>query len=136
MFVILQTVPHSYKQRVDMAAYDYGGGCPCGLYYECPKGCQHYVPKPENYSMTKLNENDDFGFSLVSEAELKSVEESLTQQVEETSTQMQAKLEGLVKMVMPLLDNLMQNPEKEYIYWPNRQEKIKAFKTKLQNYIK
>jgi len=86
--------------------------------------------------MTKLNENDDFGFSLVSEAELKSVEESLTQQVEETSTQMQAKLEGLVKMVMPLLDNLMQNPEKEYIYWPNRQEKIKAFKTKLQNYIK
>lgn len=86
--------------------------------------------------MTKLNENDDFGFSLVSEAELKSVEESLTQQVEETNTQMQAKLEGLVKMIMPLLDNLMLNPEKEYIYWPNRQEKIKAFKTKLQNYIK
>ena len=85
---------------------------------------------------TKLNEEDDFGFSLVSEAELKSVEESLTQQVEQTSTEMQAKLEGLVKMVMPLLDNLMQNPEKEYIYWPNRQEKIKAFKAKLQNYIK
>jgi hypothetical protein len=86
--------------------------------------------------MAKLNEEDDFGFSLVSEEELKSVEVSLTQQVEETSTQMQAKLEGLVKMVMPLLDNLMQNPEKEYIYWPNRQDKIKAFKIKLQNYIK
>lgn len=86
--------------------------------------------------MAKLNEDDDFGFSLVSEAELKSVEESLTQQVEQTSTEMQAKLEGLVKMVMPLLDNLMLNPEKEYIYWPNRQEKIKAFKAKLQNYIK
>lgn len=28
-----------------MAAYDYGGGCPCGLYRECPPGCQHYVKK-------------------------------------------------------------------------------------------
>ncbi len=22
-----------------MAKYDFGGGCPCGLYKECPKDC-------------------------------------------------------------------------------------------------
>lgn len=105
----------------------------------------------------KLNEEDDFGFSLVSEAELKSIEETLSQQVADkeaevaaaaaeaaklaktvqlTTEQMQAKLEGLVKMVMPLLNNLMTEPSKEYIYWPDRVEKIKKFKTKIEAYIK
>ena len=31
---------------------------------------------------------------------------------------------GLEKMIIPLLKNLMKNPEKEYIYWPNRTDKI------------
>ena len=31
---------------------------------------------------------------------------------------------NLEKMIIPLLKNLMKNPEKEYIYWPNRTEKI------------
>ena len=35
-----------------------------------------------------------------------------------------AKLTELEQMIMPLLVNLMKNPEKEYIYWPNRQDKI------------
>ena len=35
------------------------------------------------------------------------------------------KLKKLEEMIMPLLVNLMKNPEKEYIYWPNRTEKIK-----------
>ena len=34
------------------------------------------------------------------------------------------KLKQLEEMIMPLLVNLMKNPEKEYIYWPNRKEKI------------
>lgn len=34
------------------------------------------------------------------------------------------KLKQLEEMIMPLLVNLMKNPEKEYIYWPNRTEKI------------
>lgn len=43
-------------------------------------------------------------------------------------TQMQsevkAKLTQLEQMIMPLLVNLMKNPEKEYIYWPNRTDKL------------
>jgi hypothetical protein len=35
------------------------------------------------------------------------------------------KLKQLEEMIMPLLVNLMKNPEKEYIYWPNRTDKIK-----------
>lgn len=43
-------------------------------------------------------------------------------------TQMQSevktKLTQLEQMIMPLLVNLMKNPEKEYIYWPNRTDKL------------
>lgn len=35
------------------------------------------------------------------------------------------KLKDLEELIMPLLVNLMKNPEKEYIYWPNRTDKIK-----------
>jgi len=34
-------------------------------------------------------------------------------------------------MVIPLLKNLATNPEKDYIYWPDRVEKIQQFKDKL-----
>jgi len=30
----------------------------------------------------------------------------------------------------------MQGPDKEYIYWPDRVEKIKKFKQKIETYIK
>jgi len=35
-----------------------------------------------------------------------------------------AKLTALEKMVLPLLVNLMKNPEKDYIHWPNRKPLI------------
>ena len=38
--------------------------------------------------------------------------------------QTSAKLMDLEKMIIPLLVNLMKNPDKEYIYWPGRKEKI------------
>ena len=36
----------------------------------------------------------------------------------------QSKLTELEKLIIPLLVNLMKNTDKEYIYWPNRKEKI------------
>jgi len=38
--------------------------------------------------------------------------------------QTSSKLMDLEKMIVPLLVNLMKNPDKEYIYWPNRRDKI------------
>ena len=42
-------------------------------------------------------------------------------QLEET---VKSRLTEVEKLIMPLLVNLMKNTDKEYIYWPNRKEKI------------
>jgi len=88
------------------------------------------------------NLDNDFGFSLVSEAELKKHEEMLKKKVEEQSkvvakatTEAQTKLETLRDMIMPLLNNLAKDPDKEYILWPNRAEKIAAFIEKVNTFV-
>jgi len=86
--------------------------------------------------------DDDFGFSLVSEEELKQHEEMLRRKIEEqtkivqqTSEELTDKLHGLRNMIMPLLLNLSKDPDKSYIFWPDRADKIKAFMQKIDNYI-
>lgn len=90
-----------------------------------------------------LNEDNDFGFSLVSEEELKKQEELLRKKVEEqskvvqqTSIELTDKLNGLRNMIMPLLLNLAKDPDKHYIFWPERSEKIQAFIKKIDDYVK
>lgn len=81
-----------------------------------------------------LDDEDDFGFTAVSEDELKEIErqlETVVQQTTTTASTLEQKLNDLYDAIMPLLNNLEKNPEREYIYWPNRQEKIKSFKEKL-----
>lgn len=89
-------------------------------------------------SNISLDDDNDFGFSAVSEDELKALEKKLaadvkakTQQLETVETTYRGKLEQLHKAIMPLLYNLQKNPDKEYIYWPNRSEKIKEFIAKV-----
>jgi hypothetical protein len=43
---------------------------------------------------------------------------------EKMKIEVTANLKSLEQLIMPLLVNLMKNPEKEYIYWPNRTAKI------------
>jgi len=82
----------------------------------------------------------DFGFSAVSEDDLKAMERELQQQVADKDTQLEAvsrtyeeKLNTLYSMVMPLLKNLAKDDDsKEYIHWPDRQKKMKAFITKVE----
>jgi len=45
-------------------------------------------------------------------------------QKEKLVEQANGKLIELEQLMIPLLVNLMKNPEKEYIYWPNRTDKI------------
>jgi len=87
-------------------------------------------------------QEDDFGFSLVTEEELKANEEALKKKVEEqslivqqTSAELNDKLHGLRNMIMPLLKNLSKDSEKEYIWWPNRVEKITQFINKINDYV-
>jgi len=86
--------------------------------------------------------DNDFGFSLVSEKELKAHEELLKKKVEEqskavdvTTQQLTDKLHGLRDMILPLLNNLSKDPDKTYILWPDRADKIKAFIKKINDYV-
>ena len=77
----------------------------------------------------------DFGFTLVDEAELEAVQQA-TAQVQSVSSSVeetQQKLDRLFNAIQPLLNNLKQKPEKEYILWPNRLEKIEQFEDHIQN---
>lgn len=76
----------------------------------------------------------DFGFTLVDENELEAVQQATAQvqSVSSSVSETQEKLDKLYNAVQPLLNNLKQNPEKEYILWPNRLEKIEQFEDHIQ----
>lgn len=73
----------------------------------------------------------DFGFTAVDETELEAVQQASTTAQTATATveQLEDKLNRLYNSIQPLLSNLKQNPEKEYIYWPKRLAKIEEFET-------
>ncbi len=76
----------------------------------------------------------DFGFTLVDENELDSVQqmEQTISSVADNADKKQIKLDELYNAITPLLNNLKANPEKEYIKWPDRVAKVEQFETYLQ----
>ena len=85
----------------------------------------------------------DFGFTAVSEDELKVIERELEAKVAIQDTQLkqvaasyEEKLNTLYKMVMPLLNNLAKDAEKDYIYWPGRQKKMQEFIKQVEALVK
>lgn len=80
----------------------------------------------------------DFGFTLVDEDELEAVQQAQSKvaSVSDSVSETQEKLDSLFNAIQPLLNNLKQNPEKEYILWPNRLEKIEQFEDYIQNIYK
>ena len=80
----------------------------------------------------------DFGFTAVDESELEAVQKLSTEasSVAATSAEMEDKLNKLYNAILPLLSNLKANPEKDYIYWPNRTEKVEAFEDHIAGIIK
>ena len=80
----------------------------------------------------------DFGFTAVDENELEAVQK-VTTEASSTSASLQEteeKLNKLYNAILPLLTNLKKNPEKEYILWPNRTEKIEEFEDHISQIIK
>lgn len=75
----------------------------------------------------------DFGFTAVTEEELEAVQEAQMVANENSSTvsELERKLEKLYNAIQPLLNNLRANPEKDYIYWPNRADKVDQFRDHL-----
>ena len=65
-------------------------------------------------------EEDDFGFSAVSEEEYNAVITEKADTVEEYA----ARLKEVEKLVLPFFTKLLKTADKEYIYWPNRKELV------------
>jgi hypothetical protein len=80
----------------------------------------------------------DFGFTLVNEEELEAVQQATAKAatVESTAGEIEQRLDRLYNAIQPLLNNLKQNPEKEYILWPNRLAKIEQFEDYIQEIYK
>jgi hypothetical protein len=79
----------------------------------------------------------DFGFSFVDEdyEEVKQASDKLQSKYSSTIDQvedLQNRVDLLYRSILPFLDNLCKNPEKSTILWPNREEKIEAFKKRLK----
>tara|TARA_R100000697_G_C5368386_1_gene176602 strand:- start:133 stop:540 length:408 start_codon:yes stop_codon:yes gene_type:complete len=72
-----------------------------------------------NENISKLESKIDSIVNLYNKNKL-GLDAERKQMEEEVSS----RLVKLEQLIMPLLVNLMKNPEKEYIYWPNRIEKL------------
>jgi len=81
-----------------------------------------------------VSDDFDFGFTAVDETELQAVQDAQKTvgdvSVEARTTQ--EKLDKLYNAITPLLTNLKRNPEKEYILWPNRVDKVDQFEDHLR----
>jgi hypothetical protein len=79
--------------------------------------------------MAKKDEEEyfDFGFTTFSEQELTNTEEI---------DNLKNRLNSVRKMFEPLLLNLMKNPDKEMIKWPNRKEILEKQLEKLREITK
>ena len=79
----------------------------------------------------------DFGFTAVDEEELEVIQEASAsaEQADAEKAEVEQRLAKLHKAILPLLDNLKKNPEKDYIHWPDRVGKIESFESVLLNII-
>jgi|TARA_B110000240_G_C13395209_1_gene408532 hypothetical protein len=96
-------------------------------------------------TMADVETDFDFGFTVVDEDELAIVtelqeqKEKVERKVTLSTTEKEKldnKINALYNMFQPLLNNLAGNPEKEYIFWPNRLEKIEEFRDKIDSVYK
>jgi hypothetical protein len=77
----------------------------------------------------------DFGFSLVDEQELEAVQ-TANEQIQTTTAsaeELEGRLTQLYDAFQPLMNNLKQSADKDYIYWPNRIQKIEQFQDMLDS---
>ena len=93
----------------------------------------------------------DFGFSFIDE-ELQEKEAEANQTIQKVSSEkqsleeelvdskvavddLQSRLNLLYNSITPFLDNLCKNADKSTIYWPDRVQKIEAYKDKLLSIV-
>ena len=76
---------------------------------------------------------EDFGFTAVNENELEIAKQASS--ASSTASENEEKLKKLHNAIKPLLANLKQNPDKEYILWPNRGATLEKFESHLADIV-
>lgn len=88
------------------------------------------APSPSSEEVSEKLESTGEGLKLL-EYKMDNVVDKLGEMLEEVSTVKEyynnekvivnSRLKEVEDLILPLLQNLMKNKEKEYIYWPNRE---------------
>lgn len=87
--------------------------------------------------------DNDFGFTLVSQSEfdeettnlkvaLNKAKKMYNQEAFANAKNIET-IKNIMNIITPLLENLKLDPEKDYIKWSNRVEKINEIQNKLKN---
>lgn len=101
-------------------------------------------------------DSNAWSFSFESEEELKGYEEIVKQQAQTAITEitkvvtsknnqlsdaqkqleiLQGKVKEVVGLIQPFLNNLLEEPSKLYVKWPNRIQQIEDFRKKLEEIL-
>lgn len=87
--------------------------------------------------VTEVDDEIDWGFTILDEEQIDDYTDA-TNKIENlltVSNTWKQRAWTIYEMIIPLLDNLSKDSEKEYIYWPNRNEKIEQFKRKMKEIL-
>ena len=79
-----------------------------------------------NEAISRIEDKLDSILSLYNQGKL-----GLDAEREKLEQDSKAKLAELESLIVPLMINLMKNPEKEYLYWPGRKEKVQEQLNKI-----
>lgn len=86
----------------------------------------------DNHYLDVKDITDDFGFTFANESDVVSAN-PVYSSLEEETADLKKRLAAVNKIFMPLLENLMKDPDKPFIKWPNRKEVIEKQIVKLKS---
>lgn len=75
-----------------------------------------------------INQVEDFGFSFHDESE---IDEKINTAVSTTERTYAQKLAAVEAIIVPFMQNLMRDPDKVMIKWPNRKEVVEKQLNKI-----
>jgi hypothetical protein len=79
-----------------------------------------------DHGVLLVTEDEDFGFTALSKEDVTELD-----LYERVSVAHRDRMRAVLAMIEPLLNNLKASPEKEYLYWPGRVEKVTDFHKRL-----
>ena len=92
-----------------------------------PASSSHLARVEEKVDRVLNMELGELNASVQAQGEsLSAVLDEVEERANAVRDECKAKLLEVEGMILPLLTNLMKNPQKEYIHWPSRAEKIQA----------